>query len=108
MSPSYPTPRELRRRALGLARDADYVLRLVRDEQQTPDRVAYVLLSSVARDLVLSGRFHVARGVLTGEGHALVSVFTRCMLDLEGLGHHGADETAEALRRLRDEVGKLG
>jgi hypothetical protein len=107
VSPTYPLPRELQRRAVALTRDAG-VVELVRVQHQPPDRVALVLVSSTVIGLLTSGHYHLYRGVLSGEGHALVSVFTRCMSELEQRGYQTETTTHEALQRMRDEVNRLG
>jgi hypothetical protein len=108
ISPSYPLPRELERRAIALTRDAKYVVGLIRDEHRTPDQVALVILSSTVIGLLMSGRYHIYRGVLSGEGHALDSVFTRCMAELQQRGYQTAEKTQQAVQRMREEIKKLG
>lgn len=107
-SPTYPLPAALERRAIGLTRDAEHVVRLVRDEHLTTDQVALVMLSSAVGGLLTSGRYHIYRGVLSGEGHALNSVFTRCMSELQQRGYQPVEKTEEAVQRMRDEIKKLG
>lgn len=108
LSPTYPLPRELQRRALASTRDAGYVLGLIREARQTPDQVALAMLSSTALGLLTSGRYHVYRGVLSGQGHALSSAFTRCVLELQQRSYHTEAETQLALRLLRDEIEGVG
>lgn len=108
VSPTYPLPAELRRRALGLTRDAGYVMELVRVGQRAPDQIALLFLSSTAIALVMSGRYHFYRGMLRGEGHALVSVFSRCMLELQERGYQTEEKTHEALQRMREEIKTQG
>ena len=108
ISPTYPLPRELERRAIALTRDVEYVRGLIREEHRAPDQVALVILSSTVIGLLMSGRYHIYRGVLTGEGHALSSVFTRCMSELQQRGYQTAAKTQEAVQRMRDEIKKRG
>jgi hypothetical protein len=108
VSPTYPLPPELRRRALALTRDAWYVVELVRVGQRPPDQIALLFLTSTATALLMSGRYHIYRGMLSGEGHALVSVFTRCMSELQERGYQTEEKTHEALERMREEIKKLG
>jgi hypothetical protein len=108
VSPTYPLPAELKRRAIGLTRDAGYIVELVRVERQPPDQVALMLLSSSAIALLMSGRYHIYRGMLSGEGHALVSAFTRCMAELQQRGYQTEEKAQEALQRMRDQITKLG
>jgi hypothetical protein len=108
ISPTYPLPAELQRRAIALTRDVDYVRGLIREEHRAPDQVALVILSSTVIGLLTSGRYHIYRGVLTGEGHALSSVFTHCMAELQQRGYQTAAKTQEAVQRIRDEIKKLG
>lgn len=108
VSPTYPLPRELERRAVALTRDTEYVLRETRDEHRSPDQVALMMLASTVSTLLMSGRYHIYRGVLSGEGHGLVSLFTRCMSELEHRGYQPPQKTQEALQRLRGEIQKLG
>jgi hypothetical protein len=108
ISPTYPLPGELERRAVALTRDVEYVRGLIREEHRAPDQVALVILSSTVAGLLMSGRYHIYRGVLTGEGHALSSVFTRCMSELQDRGYQTAAKTQEAVQRMRDEIKKLG
>ncbi|MFN2563530.1 MAG: hypothetical protein ABR499_00795 [Gemmatimonadaceae bacterium] len=107
-SPTYPLPAELRRRALALTKDTEYVVKLIREEHRTPDQVALVMLSSTVIGLLTSGHYHIYRGVLSGHGHALRSVFTRCMLELQQRGYQTEEKTQEAMQRLRDEIKTLG
>ncbi len=93
---------------MALTRDAGHVVELVRVEQRPPDQVALMLLSSTAVALLTSGRYHIYRGILSGKGHALVSVFSRCISELQQRGYQTDEETQEALRRLGDEIKKLG
>jgi hypothetical protein len=108
VSPTYPLPRELRRRTLALTRDAGHVMELVRIGQRPPDQIARLFLSSTAIALLVSGRYHLYPGILSGEGHALVSVFTHCMSELQQRGYQTEEKTREALERMREEIKKLG
>jgi DNA-binding helix-hairpin-helix protein with protein kinase domain len=108
VSPTYPLPRELERRAIALTRDAEYVVGLMREEHRRADQIALVMLSSTVIGLLMSGRYHIYRAVLSGEGHALVSTFTRCMAELQQRGHQTEKQTQEAMQQLRDEIKKLG
>lgn len=108
ITPTYPLPGELKRRAIALTRDAEDIVRVVRQERRPPEQVALVMLSSTAIDLLTSGRYHVYRGVLSGEGHALSSVFARCMSELQERGYQTAEKTQEAVQRMRIEIKKLG
>jgi hypothetical protein len=108
ISPTYPLPRELKRGALALTRNAEYVVGLVREEHRTPDHVALMMLSSTVLGLLMSGRYHIYRGVLSGEGHALMSTFARCMSELQQRGYQSEQNAQEATQRLRDEIKKLG
>lgn len=106
VSLTYPLPAELRRRALGVTRDAAYILELIRVGQRPPDQIALLFVSSTAISLLMSGRYHLYRGILSGEGHALVSVFTRCMSELQQRGYQTEEQTHEALHRIREEIQK--
>jgi len=108
LSPTYPLPAAFERRVLAMNGDPSRVVRLVRDEHQAADYVALVLLYSTAEALLRSGRYHLYRGVLSGEGHALNSVVTRCMAELEQRGYQTKEKTQELTQRLRDEIKKLG
>jgi hypothetical protein len=108
ISPTYPLPGELKRRALALTRDAEHVVGLVREAHQAPDHVALDMLSSTVLGLLTSGRYHIYRGVLSGEGHALMSTFARCMSELQQRGYQSEENAEEATQRLRDEIKKLG
>jgi hypothetical protein len=108
ISPTYPLPGALKRGAIALTRDAEYIVKLIRQERRTPDQVALVLMSSTAMGLLMSGGYHVYRGVLSGGGHALTSVFTRCMSELQERGYQTAEKTEEAVQRMRAEIKKLG
>jgi hypothetical protein len=107
-SPTYPVPRELQERAIARTRDADYVVGLIRDERRTADYVALDMLASTASGLLTSGRYHIYRGVLSGEGHALTSTFIRCMTELQQRGYESEEQTQEAIARMRDEIRRLG
>jgi hypothetical protein len=108
VSPTYPLPAELRRRALALTHDAGYVMELVRFGRRPPDQIALMFLSSTAIALLMSGRYHLYRGMLSGEGHALVSVFSRCMLELQERGYQTEEKTYEALQRMREDIKTQG
>lgn len=108
ISPTFPLPRELERRAIALTNDAEHVVELIRHQRLAPEQVALVMLSSTAVGLLMSGRFHIYRGVLTGEGHALTSAFTRCISEMQQRGYQSEEKTQEALQRWRNEVQGLG
>jgi hypothetical protein len=108
VSPTYPLPADLERRAIALTHDVGYVVGLVRVDQRPADHVALLLLSSTAIALLMSGRYHISRGILSGEGHALVSVFSRCVSELQQRGYYTEEKAREALQRMREETKKLG
>jgi hypothetical protein len=66
------------------------------------------MLASIVIELLRSGRYHIYRGVLSGQGHALNSTFTRCMRELQQQGYQTESETQQAMQLLRDEISKLG
>jgi hypothetical protein len=108
VTPIYPLPRALLSRALALTRDIQGVAGFVGADRRPPDQVALQLLSSTVIGLLMSGEYHLSRGVLSGEGHGLVAVFTRCMLDLQERGYESDEKTEQALRRIRSELARLG
>jgi hypothetical protein len=89
-------------RLLGLVEDP------VRNVHRQPDQVALAMLASTVLALLTSGRYHIYRGVLSGEGHALSSAFARCMLELQQRGYQTEAQTEQALRLLRDDINTLG
>jgi hypothetical protein len=93
-SPTYPLPGELKRRAIALTKDAEDIVRVIRQERRPPEQVALVMLSSTAIDLLTSGRYHVYPGVLSGGRPRLGSVFTRCMSGLQQQGYQTARQDA--------------
>ncbi len=107
-SPTYPMPSAVRRRAMALTTDAAFVRDLTGPDRRAPDHVALRILLSAALELLRSGRYHIYRGVLNGEGHALESMFTRCTTELERRGYQTDRDAQLALRALRDEIGGTG
>jgi hypothetical protein len=104
VSPTYPLPRQLERHAVARTRDAPSVVKLINVEHRAVDEVALQFVSATVLSLLMSGRYHLDRGMLSGEGHALVSVFTRCMMELQQRGYQTEAASEAALREMRDAI----
>ncbi len=74
-----------------------------------PPRVlALFLMMNVARDYLGSGRFHIYRGTLSMQGHALKGMNAYCLGELAKLGHFTDEERRAALRATNEDIAEVG
>jgi len=103
-------PEDLFVAARQMIQNAEATVHTVNVEKVPPQPLAWLILSNAAGNGLATGRFHIYRGVLSGQGQALLSVYARAINELEKAGYYqGRDRTAEDDRRwIRDHIRDAG
>jgi len=102
--------------AFALVRDrAEQYLRENQKELQesfnsgnSTEKIAYLLLSNITQQEVLSSKYHVYRGLLNSTGQELVRLFGYSLDALVRIGALTAEECAKQKRELVEEIKRWG
>lgn len=91
-----------------LIRKADQTTYAIRVDGHTPMQLALFLATGVAKELLLSGQFHIYRGILSDGGHGLKRILRHLLnlqVDAEIIS---ADDMREILDFVDQEVSEVG
>lgn len=75
-----------------LIQDAEKTTASIATDGLTPRTLVFLLIAKAARQLIPSGRFHIYRGVLSGQGKALYAIWMSANKELEKVGIQPAQE----------------
>ncbi|MNE12142.1 hypothetical protein D3C80_1049250 [compost metagenome] len=92
----------------GLRADGKYAnVLIVRGGWSVPD-AAHMIISEYASSEIMTGQFHLYRGVLNDKGKAYLKLFKVSSAKLMASGRLSEKEAVEGVREFEDEVAKLG
>lgn len=97
-------PPELERLAIALAKDSERTVYSIRFDRKTPEHLALILISNVLSQLLPSGRYHLYRGVLTGQGAALLQTWHEVIAELQESGYYTKEEADQDVIWMKREL----
>ena len=74
----------------------------------SPNQLAHLLITNVLQSVILSGAFHVYRGVLNNTGRDLLRIWDYAVKKLETLGYHTPEEASKDHQWIREQVQNVG
>lgn len=87
--------------------EPDVVVTKVR-EGIAPRTLAYLAIANHTAQKLLSGRYHVHRGILSMPGTSLFSLWSEATAELEAAGIHSPEEAIEGKRSFHQQIKELG
>ncbi|WP_085034950.1 hypothetical protein [Ensifer aridi] len=92
----------------GLRADGKYANDvIVKGGWSVPD-AAHMIISEYASAEIMTGQFHLYRGVLNDRGKAYLKLFKVCSAKLMASGRMSEKEAVEGVREFEDEIATLG
>ncbi|MFJ2365832.1 hypothetical protein ACIPIN_19355 [Pseudomonas sp. NPDC087697] len=77
-------------------------------EGVAPRTLAYLAIANYTARELLTGRYHIHRGILSMPGQSLFSLWAAATAELETAGMHSSEETIEGKRNFHQQIKELG
>ena len=94
--------------AIDLARDKEKTIYSIKEEGVSPAILAHILITNSIQELLLSGQYHVYRGILNAVGNAMVDCWDNSVDQLEILGRYSPQEAEDDKNWIRNEIKLIG
>ncbi len=98
----------VRNETVALASITDKTLMAIRHNGATPKQLALTLITNVVSKHLISGQYHVYRGMLSALGGEMLKLFSAAAHAMRDCGYCTEDELRENFHQLKSHIAEMG